>query len=170
MSSHVSFVDTPYLFPHVCYRCRTGENKREFYVDTGLDTEFVGRVYLCDSCFGDMCDLSHNRFFTKHSVDLIVAEHAEQQYQAQKIIDRQDYFLKVLEEGGINTAFFLEKVEEFERGTRSSGHADNVFDSGQGTSPESESDASESDIPSDGYATGLSDNPLLTSIGNLRFD
>lgn len=47
------FEDPP-SFPYVCFKCKTGKHAREFFVDLGMDTDFDGTIYLCNSCMEDL--------------------------------------------------------------------------------------------------------------------
>jgi len=50
----VTIFERPPAHPYVCFKCKTGEHARKFFVDIGMDTELDGTIYLCDSCMEDL--------------------------------------------------------------------------------------------------------------------
>lgn len=54
-ASQVQIVDTPLAMPGSCRYC--GGASKKCYLDTGLQFDFEGAVYICDECFGFMADL-----------------------------------------------------------------------------------------------------------------
>lgn len=48
--------ETPILNPGECHRCHCNElaEGREYFVDTGIDVEWVGVLYLCNLCLADL--------------------------------------------------------------------------------------------------------------------
>lgn len=170
MSTNIQFVDNPYLFPNICFRCRAGSEARNLYVDTGMDTEYDGRIYLCEPCFSDICTKSDGLFFTKDQVDLLLSVQQDQLYVARKITERQEILVQLLNECGINADFFLEKVENHERNSgRSTGSFDLEPSVGQ-TIPTGVSDSvDESERPSSNADDAIDSNPLLAGV-TLKFD
>lgn len=47
-------VKEAYMPPHVCFKCKCGSHARPWFVDLGMDTEYDGTFYLCNSCMEDL--------------------------------------------------------------------------------------------------------------------
>ena len=46
----MTVVDVPQALPRQCIRCKNGGRDR-VYIDTGVDEEFYGVIYICSKCF-----------------------------------------------------------------------------------------------------------------------
>jgi hypothetical protein len=161
-------------------RCRAGDEKRDHFVDTGIDTDYDGTVYICNSCFKDLCEHSGGIYFSKEQVDAITASISEGQGMALKIIERQEAFILALSECGINVDFFLKKVEEYGQGPNGSERSVELRDTNSehdtsessGNVTESSDLPTESSEPADVHDSNvgpelISLNPLLAG---LKFD
>jgi len=97
------------LFPHVCMRCKAGPSEhRELFFDIGIDTDFDGVVYICDSCLNDICDQSQNHYFSKKAVDELLTEVSLLRAEALKTVVEHKLLIEALQELGLNTEKILE--------------------------------------------------------------
>lgn len=71
------------LPPFICFRCRTDQN-REYYINTGMNTEFDGQIYLCNACMGDLVEVDKNSLLVSH-FDAIMLQYQANLERATKI-------------------------------------------------------------------------------------
>lgn len=111
MALPLFIVDKPHLPPHLCMRCRVQGEIREYFLDTGIDTEYDGRIYLCNLCLQDFAKIDPNAF-TRSEVNDIVATSQEQLAHADRVAkdykEKFDYLLTV----GINLDNVITNLKE----------------------------------------------------------
>jgi len=56
------------IVPYCCFRCRSVEKK--YFLDTGIDTEMDGRIFICSDCIKDWIKVLPNVYSEKDYVDL----------------------------------------------------------------------------------------------------
>ncbi len=104
---NIVVVDDPILLPGICLRCRVGKSpNRRYFLDTGLDIDYVGAFYLCNTCLEDIVTNMPDGFL-KRDVDAIAE--ANNDFMEAAIRDRTyvDKVLKELETLGIDTEKLL---------------------------------------------------------------
>lgn len=81
--------NNPENHPYVCSRCGGHYEKREWFLDTGHDTDFDGTIYFCNFCCADFTKIG-NKLFTKDDitqyVDTMAAQLVEIKELKEKII------------------------------------------------------------------------------------
>jgi hypothetical protein len=95
-------MDIPALPPGVCFRCRVGseQNKREYFVDTGISLDWEGVIYLCNMCLDDIARTT-GVMYTKNDVDDLLSAQTDLVAQAQEIVEFNDGFREHLAIQGI---------------------------------------------------------------------
>ena len=58
MARMPTLMEKPALHPGVCSYCRTGPEagNREYFIDTGLDSEYDGVIYICSCCLESLVE------------------------------------------------------------------------------------------------------------------
>jgi len=64
----------PAVMPHVCLKCGSHAQIRDYFVDIGTETEWEGYVYLCNSCIYEIVKVTPD-FLTLATHQEIVAEY-----------------------------------------------------------------------------------------------
>ena len=116
----VQIYRVPPLPPGMCFKCRSGDTTRDFFVDLGFDTDYEGTVYLCNECVTDIGRLSaifmtneaHNQVVAQLDTEMAILREANEKYE-----DYQSAFFKLT---GNNLNDFFESLDVIENGPRTS--------------------------------------------------
>ena len=118
MALGLNIVTKPTLPPYQCMRCLAQPEIREYFLDTGVDTEYSGRIYFCNMCMRDITNVDPESF-TRTEVNGIVATTQETLAHADQLIadykSKHDYLLTV----GINldnVIINLKEADDVKRG------------------------------------------------------
>ena len=63
----------PVNVPYVCSRCSAHPGVRSYFIDTGIDSDFEGTVYICDKCAEDFVNASPDASTSKDITELDLA-------------------------------------------------------------------------------------------------
>jgi hypothetical protein len=116
----------PTLPPGTCYWCGASNNSgRKWYMDTGVDLDFGGTIYCCDSCFGNMVNATHGEFVSKETVDAVVDGFNDTSDEASRVISEAELIFEACKEFGVDLQFIVDKykasLKESENGTGTAG-------------------------------------------------
>ena len=106
-------MERPHLHPYICARCRVGDQpNREYFVDTGIDFDWEGVVYLCNTCLKDIA-LTTGDYFTKAQLDEYLAVQQRDVRVAGEITRRYEGMVKwAFENFGIDIKSLERKYDE----------------------------------------------------------
>src|SRR3954462_2539350 len=77
-------VEHPSALPGECFLCRGVSAGRDWFVDLGLDFEFHGRVYLCNECLAEICEI----------IGYLVPAHAQELKSQLAALQNENYRLQ----------------------------------------------------------------------------
>lgn len=100
----------PTRHPGICIKCRVSEHaNREYFIDTGVDIDWEGTLYLCSECLKDIVRSTQGEYFTKQQVDDFLSTQTAMVEQATEIVNRREAFYEYMKLRGID----LQAAEDF---------------------------------------------------------
>jgi hypothetical protein len=103
------------ILPAVCFRCKCYE--KEYFVDTGIDTEFDGRIFLCNHCMIDFVKVMPDAY-TARDVLLMEIDSDKIKEASSKALRRYDHLLKSLKALGLDIKSLLDREEKANKNER----------------------------------------------------
>lgn len=100
------------LMPAVCYRCRCYTKKH--FIDTGMDTEFEGRIYICNDCMKDFVEADPDSYTTK-DMAIIKAEADLVVQESSSALRKYDNLMKVLRTLKIDVTNIIAREERAQK-------------------------------------------------------
>lgn len=152
------------ILPAVCFRCRCYSKK--YFLDTGMDTEFDGRIYICRDCLKDFVECAPD-MHTAAELLIQRLDTAETIKEAERSIRKYNNLVSVLKGIGLDIKAVLEREKKAQandarRTDRRAARgevvlqADHLESTGTDRKPDVVNQPSEPDSPA-----VVSDNPLL---------
>lgn len=137
----------PATLPGRCFKCLSGHPAREYFFDTGIDTEWEGVLYICNLCMTEIIEVSPD-FATKKKLDSILDTAKGIMAMANKKAEKYEKLSAMLKAMGINEERLLEygRVNE-----RSDSDAASSFAALDGDKSEDAGDVSEESEISVGF-------------------
>lgn len=116
--------------PFICFKCRCGNDTRDFYIDLGIDSEYDGAIFLCNLCMLDIATQT-GLFITvdKHNEALVEQTYLVESYH--KLLLKMEIWgndFKALT--GFNLHDYFDILEKVKNGPRQ--------DSGDSGEPDSQ--------------------------------
>lgn len=75
--------------PFWCFKCKCGNDTRDFYIDLGIDSEYDGAIFLCNLCMQDTADQT-GLFISIEKHNEAMVEQAYQVESYKKLIQKVD--------------------------------------------------------------------------------
>lgn len=97
------------ILPAVCFRCRCYSKK--YFLDTGMDTEFDGRIYICRDCLKDFVECAPD-MHTAAELLIQRLDTAETIKEAERSIRKYNNLVSVLKGIGLDIKAVLEREKK----------------------------------------------------------
>lgn len=157
------------ILPAVCFRCKCYSKK--YFVDTGMDTEFDGRIYLCRDCLKDFVEAAPD-MHTEAEMLIQRLDAAETIKEAERSIRKYNNLVSVLKGIGLDIKAVLERekkaqANERNRTDRRTARGEVVLQADHLESAGTDREPDVIDLPSEPDSTTVvSNNPLLEFSSN----
>lgn len=108
MTRPVQVLDSPILHPGQCFKCKSSSREfRRYWIDTGIDIDWEGVVYICDMCMTDIVRNSPD-FYTQAEMDSVVNSNNDLLQSAKEQVEKGKNLLAALKALGFDADFVLE--------------------------------------------------------------
>jgi hypothetical protein len=97
------------LLPAVCYRCKC--YKKKYFIDTGMDTEFEGRLYICNDCMRDFVD-ADPKSYNSVQVAEIKAQAESIQASSEGALRKYEFLLNAIKRLGLDISEIVNREEK----------------------------------------------------------
>jgi hypothetical protein len=97
------------ILPAVCFRCKCYSKK--YFVDTGMDTEFDGRIYLCRDCLKDFVTAAPD-MHTEADMLIQQLDTADTIKEAERAIRKYNNLVSVLKGIGLDIKAVLDREKK----------------------------------------------------------
>lgn len=106
--------------PHICSVCRVGQetnsrddnSKREYFLDTGIEFDWEGTVYICSLCFRDMVTKAPDSY-TQKDMDSLVESTFKSVTDGERAIENLDMIIDYVESLGFDPKQVIIKALQF---------------------------------------------------------
>jgi hypothetical protein len=106
-----SLNEFPVNLPGTCYLCgASNASGRKWYLDAGVDIDFVGTLYVCQDCFATLARAT-GEFFSQDQVDEFLGYQQDMVTEAELVIAKYEYVHTACQSVGINLDLILENYE-----------------------------------------------------------
>lgn len=167
----VRVYDSPPSHPYMCMKCRNGAETREYFIDTGMQVEWEGLIYLCNECMHDIA-LACGIYITREYSNTLLADQADMVSKYYDMVDKIKLWDQVFHDlTGTSVYEFFSNLERVKaqglRDERSTLRIVRSSDSIVADSKSDDSGTTEDDItikPNDTESSGQVGIPLFTLI------
>lgn len=106
-----SINEFPVLPPGTCYTCGASNSSgRKWYLDCGVDVDYVGVLYVCQDCFATLARHT-GEFYSQEELDVYMGMQQAILEDAEKILNKYKYLNEACATVGINVDVILENYE-----------------------------------------------------------
>lgn len=132
----IRILQRPDFPPYVCYNCKCDDSVREFFIDLGVDMEYDGALFYCNSCMLDL-GIKSGLFVTNQEHLTILHEQSEFAQDYFKLLDKLTLWKQAFNElTGNSLDEFFENLEKVKNGIGRSDQRNSETISGESGVPE----------------------------------
>lgn len=103
-----SLNEFPVNLPGTCYLCgASNASGRKWYLDAGVDIDFVGTLYICQDCFATLARAT-GEFFSQDQVDEFLGYQQDAVAEAELVIAKYEHISMACSRYGIDLEVILD--------------------------------------------------------------